>query len=134
MKQKLRESLIRFSQGRYGHDSLNYAMLAAALVLIFFSAVLNNTILSLLSFVFLILVNYRALSRNIVARVNENRVFREKTTVPRRFIKAVSLGRKDREHRYVLCPGCHQICRIPRGRGTVEVTCPKCHKTFMKRS
>ena len=82
----------------------------------------------------MILVVSRALSRNRVKRSAENRIFRERTVVPRRLFKAWSMGRKDKAHRYYLCPKCHQICRVPRGRGEVNVHCPKCGMEFTRRS
>ena len=42
--------------------------------------------------------------------------------------------RSDREHRIFRCPSCDQRVRVPRGRGKIEITCPRCGQTFVKRS
>jgi len=40
----------------------------------------------------------------------------------------------DKTHRYYRCPGCRQRLRVPRGRGNIVITCPKCHREFTKRT
>lgn len=42
--------------------------------------------------------------------------------------------RSDKEHRIFRCPKCNQRVRVPRGRGMIEITCPRCGNTFRKRS
>ena len=32
----------------------------------------------------------------------------------------------DKEHKYFTCRNCKTICRVPMGKGKVEITCPKC--------
>lgn len=42
--------------------------------------------------------------------------------------------RSDKEHRIFRCPNCDQRVRVPRGRGKIEITCPRCGHKFIKRS
>ena len=42
--------------------------------------------------------------------------------------------RSDKEHRIFRCPSCDQRVRVPRGRGKIEITCPRCGNKFVKRS
>lgn len=42
--------------------------------------------------------------------------------------------RSDKEHRIFRCPDCNQRVRVPRGRGKIEITCPRCGHVFIKRS
>ena len=32
----------------------------------------------------------------------------------------------DKEHKYFTCPNCKTVCRVPRGKGKIVITCPKC--------
>lgn len=130
----LRQKLYRFMAGRYGYDDLNYTMLGGALLLNIVGMLTRTTLCMTLALVLLILLMIRALSKNRVKRIEENRRFRAATVVPRRLYKAVRLGRADKAHRYYLCPKCHQICRVPAGRGQVSVHCPGCGQEFSRRS
>ena len=41
--------------------------------------------------------------------------------------------RRDTEHRYFRCPQCSRMLRVPRGKGTVEISCT-CGRTFRRRT
>ena len=36
--------------------------------------------------------------------------------------------------RYFRCPNCKQKVRVPKGKGTIEIRCPKCNTKFIKRT
>ena len=134
MKTKLQEKLARFLYGRYGTDELNLAILVLALLISLTAAIVRLPLLSCVSLGLLIYVNYRAFSRQIAKRAAENRAWRKATVVPRRTIKAFRMGWKDHDHVYRLCPKCHQICRLPKGKGRIEVHCPSCKEGFEVKS
>ncbi len=131
---KLKEWLYRFMYGRYGSDQLNITLVFAALIVNFAAILLNSTWLVVLCDVLIICAVYRMLSRNIVKRSLENRKFTDRTAGIRRRWKAFNMTRKDKENRYSVCPKCKQIVRYPRHRGNIEVICPKCSTTFVRRS
>ncbi|MDD7280456.1 MAG: hypothetical protein PUH10_00425 [Erysipelotrichaceae bacterium] len=125
---KLKNKLYQFMAGRYGADSLNNALTYLALFLCVVQLFIKNPILSLFILVFLIYVNYRMFSKNIVARRIENDKYQ-------RFIKPYQLKWKYRKtHKVFRCKQCQQIIRVPKGKGTIEVTCPKCKAKITKRT
>jgi len=117
----------RFMEGRYGNDKLNSAILGAALVVviaaIFFTNPLVNLILHAIAYVLMFWSIFRTFSRNTYRRYEENR----------KFLKFVDRFR-DRDHRYFDCPKCRQTVRVPRGKGKIAITCPRCREKFLRKS
>ena len=125
---KFRGWLQRFMIGRYGTDKLNIAILVAGLVASVLSVIIRflplvRLLLMLLSYGLVVWSVFRALSRNTYKRYLENRKYLM-------FMQQV----KDREHRYFDCPRCHQQTRVPRGKGKISITCPKCKEKFIRKT
>ena len=119
--------LRNFMAGRYGTDRLNMAILGAGLVASLLSMMVRvapvNLILWALSYGLMIWAIIRSLSRNTYKRYQENRRYL-------RFIDRL----KDRKHRHFECPRCRQPVRVPRGKGKIAITCPKCKEKFIKKT
>lgn len=117
----------RFMMGRYGTDKLNTYILGAGVIVCLLTMLIPWTIvdlvLSLLSYVLLFWALFRTFSRNTYKRYQENRRF------------LLFLDRiKDREHKYFNCPKCRQPVRVPKGKGKIAITCPKCREKFVRKS
>ena len=127
---RMSNGLRNFMSGRYGAvgtDKLNMAILGAgvimALISVFFRGGFINPILTLLSYVCMFWAIFRLLSRNTYKRYQENRRY------------LMLLDRlKDREHKYFSCPRCRQSVRVPKGKGKIAITCPKCRERFVRKS
>ena len=120
-------SIQRFMVGRYGHDRLNVALLVLGLILCMISMFVGNKLVVLLvtlcSYGLMTLALFRCFSRSTYKRYNENRKF------------LLMIDRiKDRAHRYYACPKCRQTVRVPRGKGKIAITCPKCREKFIKKT
>ena len=124
---KISAGIRRFMTGRYGTDKLNMWILGAGLIICIIYTLIPNTLIKLalwaLSYGLMIWAIYRSLSRNTYARYQENRKFLQ-------FFDRL----KDREHRYYDCPKCRQVVRVPRGKGKIAITCPKCREKFIKKT
>ena len=124
---QLTARLRNFMAGRYGTDRLNMAILWVGLVASLLSVIIKfapvNLVLFVLSYGMMFWAIFRTLSRNTYKRYQENRKFLQLT------------GRmKDREHRYFDCPKCRQMVRVPRGKGKISITCPRCREKFVKKT
>ena len=109
--------------GRYGTDKLNMVLLGSGVVLCLISMIARVGILSYVAYVPLILAIFRTFSRNLPARRQENQALLN------------GIARiKDRQNRYFKCPKCRQMVRVPKGKGTVKIRCPKCGEQFVKKS
>ena len=68
-------------------------------------------------------------------RIDENQKFLDMTTVPRKYAKLAKLQWRDRKvSRYYICKSCHQQIRVPKGKGRIEIRCPKCNERFIKKT
>ena len=114
-------------QGRYGTDRLNMVILCVGLAASLLSAMIRQSTVSLffwaLSYGLMIWAIFRTLSRNTYKRYQENRKFLQ-------FFEHL----KDRQHRYYTCPKCRQTVRVPRGKGKIAITCPRCRERFVKKT
>ncbi len=120
----IRYRLAGFMRGRYGHDTLNAALIGTAIVLDVVFMLTRIPIFAFVSFVPLVLATLRMFSRNTQKRYQENRGF---TNFFRNLLAL-------RTHHIYRCPSCRQKIRIPRKGGKmVEITCPKCHEHFRKK-
>lgn len=120
-------SLRSFMSGRYGSDRLNMVILCFGLAASILSSLFRNLtvrmIFLILSYALMFWAIFRALSRNTYKRYQENRRF------------LLILDRlKDRNNRYFKCPKCRQTVRVPRGKGKISITCPRCREKFIRKT
>ena len=124
---RLGTGIRRFMQGRYGTDKLNMLFLGIGMVSCVVSLFLRQPQLRVwlvvISYAMVGLVLFRSLSRNVYKRYEENR----------RYLLLLD-KLKDRDHKYFTCPSCRQPVRVPKGKGRIMITCPKCKEKFQKKT
>ena len=135
-----------FMYGRYGNDQFNQFLSGIALGVLVFNLFVKIPFLWMGALALLIWTYFRMLSRNTSRRYAENERF---LSFISRFRRGGSTGgyaggrsaaerRAEREqrkiYRYFVCPHCSQKVRVPRGKGKIEITCPKCRTSFIKRT
>ncbi len=123
MFKKLKQSFANFMAGRYGVDQLSMLLLYVDLGLVVLAVVLGLPILNLLSYFPMGYIIFRALSKDTYRRYQENRRYLQ-------FLDRL----KDKQNRYFRCPKCRQRVRVPRGRGKISITCPRCKERFTKKT
>lgn len=136
MLNKMRYSLYRFMNGRYGNDGLGYALLILSFALNLvgsFTGSLRN-IFALLAYIPLGFETFRFLSRNIYQRQRENLAFMRLYKPIKKESKRLYLNLSQREFKHYSCPSCAQLVRVPAHRGRIEISCPSCRKTFIKKT
>ena len=131
----LRMRMQRFLYGRNGMDILGKDVYIFSIILIILNLFVRSGIIGLIALFGLFYSIFRALSRNIASRSAENlKYIALRNKVTGRF----RLGKRQWEdrntYRYYICPSCTQKVRVPKGRGRIEIRCPKCGSTFIKRT
>lgn len=135
--------LQNFMRGRYGMDQLGVGLIAVY----FFIMLIGNVVgkqaiwIMYLSYLPALLCFWRMLSRNIAARQKENLKFlRYWRPVQAKLLVFINKCRvtidqlRDKEHKYFRCKNCGATLRVPRSKGKLQVTCPKCRTMTQTRS
>ena len=124
----------RFMSGRYGFDQLNGFLCILSLILVVLGAWLSG-FLYWVGLALLLWCYYRIFSRNIQKRYAENSKYLSLQNQAKDWLACQKLRFDQRKvYRYFKCPHCKQSIRVPRGRGRISITCPKCGTSFIKKS
>ena len=125
----------KFMEDRTGVDHLSLALLILSIVLVLIGMVFRWSMVRFLLLIPLVLCYYRAFSKNKLKRHQENILFlkywypiQTKMMNKYRHLKA------RRQYKYFKCKECGQQLRVPRKKGKIEITCPKCRHTFIKKT
>ena len=131
MKEKIRQFMI----GRYGTDGLNQFLSIASLVLLLIAIVSRISLFTWLGVALLVFCYYRTFSRNISKRTEENyKFYTLKDRVDGKFRGLKEQWANRKIYHYYRCPQCRQKLRVPRGRGRIQISCPRCGTQFIKKS
>ena len=135
MKNSWKNKLMQFMQGRYGADQMGQMLSAVSMVFLIISLFSRNQGWFLLALIGIVYNYFRMFSKNISKRYAENQKYLTMTAGIRRKIASwkSQLAQRKIYHIY-RCPGCKQKIRVPRGRGKIEIRCPKCNTRFVKKS
>ena len=121
----------RFMAGRYGTDSLHRFMSVISWILLLVSLFTGGLALYLLAMLSLLCTLFRSFSRDTWKRSRENQQYLQaKGKLAAAFLKIKTQFRQRKTHRFYKCQSCRTTLRIPKGRGRVIITCPKCRMSF----
>ena len=134
MKQ-LAQKLQQFMVGRYGNDEFTLFLSIAGLIL---GLLANFKYFGFLYYIGAILIFFslfRTLSKNYNARRKELNWYLLWSAKPKAEIKLLINRIQEREtHKYFKCKKCKAVLRVPKGRGKIEITCPKCRAKVIKKT
>lgn len=131
----MREKFNRFMIGRYGTDDLSKFLMIAAVVLMVINLFARIPVGNTLVLILIALVYIRMFSKNIQQRYQENLKYLNFCNRIRAFFKKKKNRAADmKTHHIFRCPSCKQKIRVPRGKGKIMITCPKCKTEFQKKS
>ena len=136
---RVSSAMARFMYGRNGSDQLNMALLVVYLALWIVQMFLRKfwtaqLVLEVLTLAVMVLFIYRAFSRNLSKRRAENTKFLNWWYPVKSRAASARQRRLDKEHKYFTCKNCKTICRVPAGKGRIEITCPRCGQKIMAKS
>jgi len=131
----IRNFLRNFMLGRYGPDHLSIALIILSFMISVVQRIVGFSFLMFLSYAFIFLAIFRLLSRNIPRRRAENDKFIKfwwpvRTRASRFFLRLKNI----KTHKFFKCPSCKNILRVPRKKGKLQITCPKCGERFFKKT
>lgn len=131
----MKEKIMRFFQGRYGMDELGNCMVWITLIAFVLNLFVDFAPLYWIAVILLIFSYSRMFSKNYARCNAQNRWFLDKTRGIREYFAKVASHQAMRKHYHIYtCKKCKQKIRVPKGKGKIIVTCPKCKNEFTKKS
>ena len=134
----MRNWLQKVMAGRYGVDECSRFLNTVALISLLLSIVLNNLfslIFWLLAIAALIWSYFRMFSRNTYKRRAENNAYLTlRYAATRKLTGLRQRLQQKRYYRFYKCPSCRVTTRVPKGKGKIRITCPKCGQSFVRKS
>ena len=131
MKQKIQN----FMMGRYEADQLGQLFLGCSVIFLLISLFTRLDIFYVMALGLMGYEYYRMMSKQVERRFAENQKY-----LTWRYQLVVKWNRK-KEHfkqrkiyHFYKCPSCKQKVRVPKGKGKICITCPKCKNEFIKKS
>lgn len=127
--------LQRFMYGRYGSDELSYFLSGVSLVFLCLSVFRVLWWMYFIGLALMVFSAFRSLSRNLPKRRAERQRYLRLTRPLRDHFALQRNRRRDRKtHLYFKCKQCRAVLRVPRNKGTIDVTCPRCHTITVKKT
>jgi ribosomal protein S27AE len=124
-------SFAEWMRGRNGADDVARLSTWVALVFFLIGLLTANTVCEVIALALLVYSQWRMMSKNIAKRARENEAFMSALGPVRPWVVSPRAAwTESRSFKHLACPSCGQKVRVPRGKGTVRITCPKCHQKF----
>jgi membrane-bound ClpP family serine protease len=131
----MKDKIYRFMRSRYGNDQLSSALTWGGLILMVIDAFAKIGIFYIVGLALFVYGYIRIFSKDYDKRAAQNRWFMEHTAGIRNFSKRMKKQKEaGKDYKVFVCSKCQQMIRVPRGKGKIEIRCPKCNNRFVKKS
>lgn len=141
----LKEKIMQIFYNKHGNDQLNMFLVVVSFILVIINIFVGSRVLYSLYMICFVLYFLRFFSSNHFARSKENDKFlqiidklhlnrksRDYNTVNTNF--NYSKPKKQAGYKYFKCPTCSVKLRVPKKKGKITITCPKCRNSFKGKS
>lgn len=119
--------------GRYGYDELSKTLNIVGLILWAISILIPFIYPIALALVVWSIC--RTYSKNITKRQIElEKYFNMKHQNKKRSDRRKRMWNERKTHKYYKCKQCKTYLRVPKGKGKIEISCPKCKTVFIRRT
>lgn len=124
---KLKEKIYKFMLGRYGSDILNKDILWLTVILVFVNIFIRSLFVYIVVYALFFVSLFRMLSKNVVKRRIENSKYMVvRNKIVKFFTVQINKIRYYKEYKYITCKNCKSVIRVPRKKGTKNISCPGC--------
>ena len=121
--------------GRSGGDQFSIFLFIASMVLSLAGQFSGIEVFVSISYVPLLFAVYRFFSKDVNKRRMENYKFAMFISPLYRKFKKMQNRKSDKKsHQHFKCSNCKTLMRVPRGKGKIMVTCPKCTTKILKQT
>ncbi len=137
-----REKLMQIMYNKYGNDKLNVSLIGISFFLAILNLFIGTRVIYFIQTLCLVLFFVRFFSSNHQARMKENEKFSE-------LLEKLKLNKSHRNnpykndfyttetevaYKYFKCKSCGAKLRVPKHKGKITITCPKCRTSFKGKS
>lgn len=130
----MKDKIYRFMRSRYGMDSLSSFLIWTGIIFMLIDCFANTGIFYTIGIVCVIYAYVRVFSKKYEKRTAQNKWFLDHTLGIRSiFIRIKKDRQAGKEYKVFNCRKCHQMIRVPKGKGKIQISCPKCGNTFIKK-
>lgn len=131
----MKDKIYRFMRSRYGNDQLSSFLTWTGIIFILIDLFAGIGVFYALGLIMFIYGYIRVFSKKYEKRAAENKWFLEHTSGIRNIFKRRKKSKEaGKDYKIFTCSKCEQMIRVPKGKGKIEITCPKCGNTFIKKT